>query len=182
MQVQVFSSQKQAIAVTAGYLLLVYATLPLTPILIGWVRAYGFLKIFIAVLLFLVMLFLAWGGAKASRLKTVSFWLAVMSIIYVYYYATGHTVALSERLHLWLYAVLGFFLFSTLRYRLTGASLFAATSVIVTSLGMLDEFIQYLLPNRHFDWNDILLNGLGGIMSLIAIRYVFGDKGKECAP
>ena len=56
---------------------------------------------------------------------------------------------------------------------LPAACVFLATSLI----GLLDECIQAVLPNRVFDWRDILLNvlaALAAIVGMVALRWSRG--------
>ena len=46
----------------------------------------------------------------------------------------------------------------------------AALAVAITAAaGWLDEGIQYLLPNRHFDWLDVALNLLAAVLAVGAL-------------
>lgn len=151
------------------------------PDFIKWLESYGLFILFVAALFSLMIFFLIWSGFKAGRLKKPSLWLASLWVFMVYLFASEYTVSIAEHLHIWLYMLLGFLLFGVLRFRLIGARLFFSVATAVAVLGTMDEIIQYYLPNRYFGWNDIVLNILGGITSLIVIRYVLGDQGEKCA-
>jgi hypothetical protein len=181
MQISFFSSFRRGAVFTSMYIALLYGTLPITPGITNWMARHSLLKPFIAVMCLLVVLLFVFAGRKTANFRKPSFWLTAVWIGGVYYWATKHTVLINERLHLWLYAVLGFLLFSLFRFKISGARLFLIVLVVSFLLGALDEGIQYLLPNRFFGWHDMALNGLGGATSLLIIRFVLGDKGEKWA-
>lgn len=37
---------------------------------------------------------------------------------------------------------------------------------LIVSIALLDEFLQGLLPNRFFQWSDVILDGAGGILGI----------------
>ncbi len=80
----------------------------------------------------------------------------------------------AERLHFVEYGLLGMIsLRASLRTTAGrwGASLGLAAAVICL-IGALDEVIQYLLPNRVFEWQDIWLNIWGGLLGVGAYLVV----------
>jgi len=46
----------------------------------------------------------------------------------------------------------------------------ALLAVLMTGLaGWIDEGIQYLLPNRHYDWMDVVLNLVAAVLAIGAL-------------
>lgn len=76
-----------------------------------------------------------------------------------------------ERTHLIEYGIVAVFIYQALieRWRNGRQVRAAALTVAVTALlGLLDESIQWLLPNRVFDIRDVGFNALAGLMAVIA--------------
>ncbi len=81
-------------------------------------------------------------------------------------------MGIPERSHLFEYGVVAVLIYEALTERASQGSrvpvpallAFAATALV----GVLDEFIQALLPNRVFDPIDILFNILAGLMAISA--------------
>ena len=80
---------------------------------------------------------------------------------------------LEERTHLIEYGVLGVFIHEALTERASQghrAPIPPVLAVLATAaLGVIDEGIQWLLPNRVFDPQDILFNMLAGTMAVSAV-------------
>ena len=80
------------------------------------------------------------------------------------------TAVLAERSHLIEYAVLGVFVYAALAERAAGgrrvrfAWLWALA--LTTLIGTLDEALQFLIPDRHFDPVDILFNFLAASFAI----------------
>jgi len=72
-----------------------------------------------------------------------------------------------EAFHLVQYGVLSLLLFRALSHRFRDPSIYAIVALIGTALGILDELIQWMVPQRVFDYRDIGINVLGcGLMQL----------------
>jgi len=85
-----------------------------------------------------------------------------------------------ERIHFIEYGMLAFLIFRALiidtRVLLAYTSAFILTSLI----GWGDEGIQYLLPNRYYQLNDVLLNSVGGALGLF-LTYIFAREKQHNA-
>lgn len=126
---------------------------------------YVVLFIVIAALIILLYIFIF-----RLRIRNVSqyVWLILCGSLYVYF-----TINLKkhpeEALHFLEYGLLTFFVFRALSYRIHDWTVYISTIVIVSTVGTLDEFIQWLLPSRVWDYGDIRLNILGGIFFILAV-------------
>jgi len=177
IRVNLFQSFNRGVWITFGYILLLYGTLSETPKFISWLSEKDILGHFIAAPFVISIPLLLYVSVKAGRYGNISFWLSSIFLCLVFLSIIDSVSAPAEILHIALYAVLGIFLFAVLRFKLNGLRLFISVAVLTTLFGILDEGIQFMLPNRYFDMNDILINSVGGLMALIVIRYIFGDRG-----
>lgn len=93
--------------------------------------------------------------------------------IAVVYFMVFFRLTMPERSHLMEYSVVAVFVYEALTERkLQGrpVPLTALTAILATSLiGTIDEFIQLVIPQRHFDWTDILFNFLAALMATVAM-------------
>jgi hypothetical protein len=80
-----------------------------------------------------------------------------------------------EKIHMAQYGLLGVLTYNALKidFDRNGSALYLVGAAICIVAGALDEVIQGILPNRHFTWHDVLINGLSGILALLVIRIVF---------
>lgn len=72
----------------------------------------------------------------------------------------------SERLHFLEYGLLGMLVLrASLKSRPRSLrAAFGLAALVLCTLGTIDELIQYILPNRFFDWRDIWFNIAGGLL------------------
>ena len=92
--------------------------------------------------------------------REVGVWIGI-AVVYV---RVLFRLTLPERSHLIEYSVVAAFVYQSLLERHTqrgNVPVPALLAIAITSAaGILDELIQYFLPNRHFDTTDILFNVL----------------------
>lgn len=68
-----------------------------------------------------------------------------------------------KRIHVAEYIVLSFLVRTTLSYRLQGTQLTLFTVLVTLLLGIHDEMLQGLHPQRYYGWLDIIVNGTAGL-------------------
>jgi VanZ family protein len=116
------------------------------------------------------------------RVKNVSqyIWLVISCSIYIYF-----TFQLKkhpeEAVHLIEYSLLTYFIFKALSYRIRDWTVYITPILLVAFAGTIDEFIQWLLPSRVWDYKDIRLNTLSAaIFTLIVWKVI--RPAKICQP
>lgn len=151
-------------AAVAAYILLIYASLPLTPMITGAILARvgkgGFEEgVWIALgVLGAALLYWLTRVEPRHRLKAVVILAGVGT-------AAWFTSNPSEQFHLAIYGVLGFLVHRACGQPRSMLPLLLALAA-VSLAGVLDEVIQAFLPNRYWDVKDIGRNVVGGAMGL----------------
>ena len=157
-----------------GLLLAVYASLYSVRPVAEWLRERNLLRgAILALFLLVAALILRWFLARAPGWREV----AVLALFGALYLAVLWPVRMpEERFHLLEYGLLAGLVYAALleRERPSGPMRWspgrAAVAVLVTGLaGWGDEAIQYLLPNRHYDWIDVGLNVLAAVLAIAAL-------------
>ena len=74
-----------------------------------------------------------------------------------------------EAIHLTQYGVLGLLVFRALTHRMRDISIYIAAALVVGIVGIIDEYIQWLIPFRVFDLRDIRTNFVAGALTQAAI-------------
>jgi len=124
---------------------------------------------------------IGFGVRKKSSLTEWLLYLTMFVIVIMIFTRSG--VSLAERTHLFEYGLVGVLIFKALQER--GKSLFSAAiyAFILTSFaGAIDEFIQFFLPNRVFDYLDIIRNtgaafiGIGINFFMLALNTYRNDR------
>ena len=159
-----------SLAVTAA----IYSTLGLAGTLAEVLREYRLLDVSVWVLfaMFLVGATILTQGLKVRPGGTeIAIMLGVVAVYLLLFLRS--TASPAERTHLMEYGVLGVFIHAALAERASQGRrvpLLPVTAVVLTAaLGVVDEGIQWLLPNRVFDPVDMLFNLLAGTLSIGAV-------------
>lgn len=95
-------------------------------------------------------------------------WLFICAGIYIYY-----TAALREHpeeaVHFIEYGLLAYFFFRALSAKIRDRTIYLTVILFVSFVGTLDEFIQWMLPERVWDYRDIGLNTFSGAVLMFAV-------------
>jgi len=160
--------------------LTIYATLGLVNSLVGLIPDrvvdYGFILGMLLVVISTVII-----GIRNTKSKLE---IGVgLGIIAVYLLVFIRMNIPQERSHLIEYGVVAILIYEALKERLRNGKNIkrpALGAIVFTSIaGIIDEFIQLFLPNRVFDYRDILFNILAGIMAVTAVWSINWAKRKS---
>ena len=151
-------------------LLAIYASLGLARTIADFLRENGLLQLSVVAITFVVLVPLAWQWVKKrpgwSEIGValgiaLAYWLTILRIENP-----------AERTHLIEYGVVAALIHMALLERTQNGRevvMPAAVAVGATALlGLLDEGIQFILPNRIFDWQDVFFNAFAGFMVIVA--------------
>ncbi|MBF0163074.1 MAG: VanZ family protein [Magnetococcales bacterium] len=160
-------------AVVGAYMLTIYLTLPLTPIItqgifhiIGKRETGLVISTVLLIALGMVVGILYRRIRREQRIHVLFPFMAILLVAY-------NTDNPSERIHLLEYGFLAFLVFRAMGEPRGVGLLWAYVTVVL--LGFSDECIQFMLPNRYFDLGDVALNGVGaacGIWLAILMRQI----------
>lgn len=159
---------------TGALLVAIYASLYSVRPLAEWLRERNLLRATILALFLLVAVFiLRWFLARAPGWREI----AVLALLGALYLAVLWPVRMpEERFHLLEYGLFAGLVYAALLERqrpggpLRWSTSRAALAILLTGLaGWGDEGIQYLLPNRHYDWFDVGLNLLAAVLGVASL-------------
>ncbi len=98
------------------------------------------------------------------RVRRISryLWLVAGGGLYAYF-----TIQLrqhpEEAVHFLEYGALAYFFFRALSSRIRDRTIYITVVLSVLFVGTLDEFIQWLMPERYWDYRDVGINALAGV-------------------
>ena len=174
----IFSSEWKAWAAVAAYTVLLYGTL--TVLYDLYIAVYGrlgevemsqsinraFLVAGLALLGFIVL------GLPRTVRSYLVFGLICLAVAACLQVITTP----AKRLHLFQYGPLTMLVFDAVRFRVASRFRYIWTIVIVSVIGLGDETLQWILPNRHFGIPDLLTNTTAGLLTLVFIAFVLGEE------
>ncbi len=95
-------------------------------------------------------------------------WLTLVFSLYSYF-----TIRLwkapEEAIHFLEYGLLSYLLFRALGCHIKDVTIYFVASFIIFIIGTIDEVIQWIVPNRYWDFRDVGLNFLAGALLQVAI-------------
>lgn len=149
-----------------GWVALIYATLPLMPLVSRFLREVIPFTLVVNAVLIGIVAGILWRGLRKTKLLGI---VALFCVAGVYLYFIMTMSISEEKIHFIQYGVLGYLLYEALRLRLKGWQVYAGAFVLTSVFGATDEGLQYILPGRYYELRDILLNMLSGALALALI-------------
>ena len=155
--------------VTSVYTLLIFAFLPVFPTLWNTLSLFfpGLLKgvVYALVPLLVILFFIFFLFVKKNRDPIFYVWSAVFLFSYgplVYYYCEYP----AERFHLAEYGLLVILTHWCLKVRLKSSWIFFIVILYALLIGLIDEIIQGILPNRVYEFKDVTINWASSFLAL----------------
>ena len=74
-----------------------------------------------------------------------------------------------EAFHIVEYGLLSYFFFRALSAKIRDRTIYITVLFFVAFVGILDEFIQWMMPQRYWDYRDVGINALAGAIFLFAV-------------
>ncbi len=148
----------------------IYSTLGPAPVLVNALRERNLLRVSFAAVVLVLVAALAWQWVK--RRPTWSEIGVALGVALAYWVTFLRIENPAERTHLIEYGIVAALIHQALLERVRNGRFVprpAGLTVVVTALlGLVDEGIQFLLPNRVFDWIDVFFNAFAGFMIIVA--------------
>ena len=149
----------------------IYSTLGPATTLVAYLRERNLLRVSSTVILLIVVGVIVWQWVK--RRPSLGEIGVALGIAAVYLMAWIRIPIPEERTHLIEYSIVAILIYQALSERQRNGRKVpapAALAVGITALlGLLDETIQTILPNRVFDIIDVGFNAAAGLMAVLAI-------------
>ena len=75
------------------------------------------------------------------------------------------------------YGLLAYLILRALQLDLADRPAYSWSLVLTTIVGLGDEIIQLILPQRFFEFKDVFLNMVSGGLALLLVRFAIDYKG-----
>ena len=168
-------SKKRLWVLISIYILFIYVSLPFFPAFINFLSSFiskeilNLLSLVVSVSFFLMLSI--WIYKK--KYKVNQFLLIISPLILLTYFSLSLDVWV-ERIHFIEYGVLGVLISRAVNIRTFKEII--ATCCLITLIGVVDEIIQWYLPNRVGDIRDVTMNSFGGLSGLWLGRCLFWEQ------
>ena len=157
------------------YVLFIFVSLPFFPAFISTLRnliskeLLNLLSLVLSISFFLLLS--VWIYNKKYKAK--KFLLIISPLLLLTYLSLSLDVWV-ERIHFIEYAVLGLLISRAVDVRSLSGIIY--TGCLITLIGVVDEIIQWFLPNRVGDMRDVFMNSVGGLSGLWLGRFLFWEQ------
>ena len=168
-------SKKRLWVLISIYILFIFVSLPFFPAFINVLRSFiskellNLLSLVLSVSFFLMLS--VWIYNK--KYKVNQFLLIISPLLLLTYFSLSLDVWV-ERIHFIEYAVLGLLISRAVNVRTLHGII--ATCCLITLIGVVDEIIQWFLPNRVGDMRDVTMNSFGGLSGLWLGRFLYWEQ------
>lgn len=158
---------------TLLYAFLIFFTVPVTRKVQGFISASvgrEFFRYYVISVVGCVLAVFLYFFIFRLKVKKVSqyVWIFICAGLYIYF-----TFRLKrfpeEATHLIEYGLLSYFVFKALSHRVRDWTVYITGILIVSFIGTIDEVIQWTTPGRYWDFRDIGINMIGGVILQLAI-------------
>ena len=152
--------------------LLILMTVPIARVIQAYISEHWgrdfflYSVIFIMVLLLITSLLLTTGKRTATTMNRA--WLVSIAAVFIAY-----TIQLrsnpEEAVHFVQYGILSILVYRALTHRITDYGIYFIALLLTTTVGIIDETLQWLTPNRVWGLKDILHNTLAAALALLGV-------------
>ncbi len=173
-----FSSARTAWLVAAVYTIVLYSTLTLAFRIYVWMFA-RFGKPFMSSLM--IWIYVPVGIALFAILffrlpRQLGRYVAFLMLSLAMAFCLDRITIPAKRFHFVEYAPLAVLVFDALRFHCRDRYHYVWAMAVVALVGLGDEVIQGILPNRYFGINEVVTNATAGLFALVFIGFVMGEE------
>ena len=123
------------------------------------IKAFIYIVLFVIAVSFISLIYFFLFRLKINAPSNYT-WICIIAAIYIYF-----TLKLPnpvETVHFLEYGFLSYLLFKALSHKIKDKSIYFTASLFALIVGTFDEILQWIVPKRMWDFQDIWLNGLSG--------------------
>ena len=153
------------------WILVIYATIPLARRLVASVDNQFGREVFLYLCLlpFAYVGFVAWRSLR-SRQPSRSAYLCLLSVLLAFAFGIYQLRDIPEEaLHVVQYALLSLLFYRALSHRLRDYTIFPLAVIATGMVGIVDEYVQWVVPDRYYDVADIRINFFAGLLCQVGL-------------
>lgn len=115
-----------------------------------------------------------------KKIKSITTYLSWLIIALVYAYMIKILPHPAERVHYLMYGLLAILVYRAFSLDIKKEkNLYIWTTIVVFFLGWIDEGIQWLLPDRTYEFRDVMTNFSSSVLGQAIIGFVINTPGEE---
>ncbi len=158
---------------------LIYSTLYIARPICAFLKEttpFSFLVNIFVVILALSLLVGIWGNIRITKYSSY-FILGIVLCSYIYGLVTIQNP--EEKIHFVEYGILAYLVFQAIDVDIQKPIVYGYAFLLTALFGWMDERIQYILPNRYYQTEDVILNCISGALGLLLVFVIKREQIKE---
>ena len=162
---------------------IIFLTLPYAPIWRDWItdNFSGYAIPVSVVVILLVIAGFTIGNIIKRKAGIKSYFFFIITIA-LYVYSLSRIEILVEQVHFLEYGLLAYLIIRALRIESRDVWQYLNAVLLVSFIGVLDEYVQGLLVNRVCELRDIQINIISGLLAMIWHRFCLEPEEEHASP
>lgn len=161
-----------------GLVSLIYSTLYIVRPVCAFLKATTPFPLLINTLCVVLLIFLVIGVWVKTRITKLSSYFILGMVLFGYIYGITVIQYPEEKIHLIEYGFLAYLAVKAIRVDVQKPIAYGYAFLLVSIFGWIDEGIQYVLPNRYYQIEDVILNSISGALGLALVFIVQREQSK----
>jgi VanZ family protein len=161
-----------------GFVGLIYSTLYIVRPICTYLKAATPFSLLVNILCIVVLILLGIGIGMKIRIQKLSSYVILSMVLLVYIYGLAVLQYPEEKIHLIEYGFLAYLVIKAIRVDVSKPIAYGYAFILVSVIGWIDEGIQYLLPNRYYQIEDVILNSVSGALGLFLVFILNREQRK----
>ena len=151
-----------------AWTLIIYSTLYIVRPICEFLKANTPFELIVNVVMYSILFSVAVFSFQKKIFKSSS-WILIAFVFLAYVVVFIWLKIPEEKIHLIEYGILAFLIFRAAVLDFGETRSYAISFVLASLIGWGDEGIQYLLPNRYYEWHDVFINCISVMLGLFLL-------------
>ena len=160
-----------------GWVSFVYSTLYIMRPICDFLKANTPFPLLINAICIVLLIALVGGLWMKIRITKWSSYLILIMVVLAYIYGLVTIQIPAEKVHFIEYGFLAYLVIKAISLDVQKLIAYGYALFLISIIGWIDEGIQYILPNRYYSINDVILNSISGALVLL-LMFVFKRESR----
>lgn len=161
-----------------GFLGIIYSTLYIVRPICTFLKATTPFPLLINTLCIVLLILIAMGIRMTLSIRHRSSYILLSIVLFVYFFGIVTFQYPEEKIHFIEYGFMAYLAFKAIRVDIQKPIVYGYAFLLTSIFGWIDEGIQYCLPNRYYQLDDVVLNSISAALGLIIV-FVF-EQERNC--
>jgi len=167
-------------AYVLGFVMLIYSTLYAVRPVCAFLKSTTPFSLLVNIILVAILLLIMVSFGMKIRAAKTSSYIIFGAVLFSYFYGFAIIQHPEEKIHFIEYGFLACLARQAIGIDVKGPLVYIYAFLLASFLGWVDEGIQYLLPGRYYQIEDVILNSVSAALGLLLV-FVFNREKEKAA-